>query len=133
MIITSVLGSGAFEQDRSGKNDAPKNNSELPILKDALRIRDFSQDRGSPCSGCRRDIAWPPMPRFVREQSKGYGFFSLGGHAKLIRETEIDSHRSNFVSQHSHQRGILRASTGNDHLVIGVPSLELRQHEALDR
>src|ERR1017187_6147134 len=102
MIITSVLGSGAFEQDRSGKNNAAKNNSELPILKCTLRIGNFSQDRGSFCSGCRGNIAWPPMPRFVREQSKGYGFFSLGGNAKLVRETQIDSHRSNFVSQHGH-------------------------------
>src|SRR5208282_39425 len=46
---------------------------------------------------------------------------------------QTDRHGFEFTSQHGEQRGILRASTRDDHLAIATPlRSELRQNEAAD-
>src|ERR1035441_6206809 len=79
MIITSVLGSGGWEQERRGSTHARRNNNRIVILtlslskgKDLLlapsrnvasRIRNLSQDRPLPSTRRRGHIAGPPIDR----------------------------------------------------------------------
>src|ERR1035438_7573153 len=107
IIITSVLGSGACEQERRGSSNPPTKNKKLVILtlseergKDvllgcaraaALRIRDFSQNRGPFRSRSRRNIAWTPMPRLIGEQGESDRFLRFRRKAELIREMQSDS------------------------------------------
>src|SRR5271165_1733121 len=137
IIITSVLGSGACEQESRGSNAAANKKTLVisrrrvilrriviltlsePKGKDllfacsrpvSLRIRDLSQDRRPRCSRSRRNIARPPMPRLIRQQGKSHCLFCLRRNAVFIRDVKFYAKRSEFLAQHSHQSEILCAS-----------------------
>src|ERR1700675_897221 len=157
IIMTSVLGSGAWEQERRGSTHAPRINKKtlvrkrivtlkrvvvLSEAKDVLFartcaascIRNLSEDRPPLRSRSRRYMARPPMPRFMREQGKGHCLLRFRRKAEFIREMDADSHGRDLIAQHAHQRRIFRASARDDHLLIGAISAsgKLRQHEAPD-
>src|ERR1039457_6790944 len=168
IIITSVLGSGACEQERRGSTTPAVTSNRIVIVTDvcreraqsrsfaslrrtilscadlscaaASRIRDLSQDRRPLRSRSRRHIAWPPMPRLMREQRKCHGLLRFRRKAELIREVQADLQGRDFTPRHGHQRRILRASARNNHLVIAAllarnafRNNESRQHESLNR
>src|SRR5713226_1005331 len=152
MIITSVLGSGAWEQERRGSKHPLTNATKIVILsgaKDlllacartaALGIRDFPQDRRPLRSRSRRHIAGPSLPRLMREQGKRHRLLRFRGKSEFIGEMQFDSQRRDCVAQHGHQCWILCASAGDYHLATSLSSAcccswnnESRQHEALDR
>src|SRR5208282_728063 len=146
IIITSVLGSGACEQESTGSIHIPTINNRLVILsgaKDllvarshpaALGIRNPSQDRRPLRPRCRGHIAWPPMPRLMRKQSKRHRLLRCRRKAELIGETQLDPQRRDFIAQHRHQRRILYASARDNHRVTTLLSRRAKswQHEALD-
>src|SRR6267143_7237672 len=162
IIMTSVLGSGAWEQERRGSRHPPisprrtvvrkrvilKRIVILSEAKDllfaclrpaALGIRDFPQDRRPPRSRRRRYVVWPPMPRLVREQGKSHRLLRFRWKAELIGEMQFDSQLRDCVAQHSHQCRILCASAGDNHLAISLLSAcpwswnnESRQHESFN-
>src|SRR5271157_3729980 len=150
IIITRVLGLGACEQESRVNTKPPSSPKRIIILKKivilseakdlllararpaALRIRDLSQDRRPLRSRSRRHIAWPPMPRLMRQQGKSHCLLRFRRKAEFIREMQFEPQGCDFIPQHGHQRRILRASARDNHLVIAASSAESRQHEALD-
>jgi hypothetical protein len=147
MIITSVLGSGAWEQERRGSSHELTNNKTIVILSEAKdlflsrsraaasRIRNLSQDRRPLRSRSRWNIAGPPMPGFVREQREGNGFLGFRREAEFIGEMQTDPQGRHLIAQQADQRRILRASAGNDHLAARrlAARSESRHYESLDR
>src|ERR1039457_5307173 len=159
IILTSVVGSGAWEQERRGSTTPAVTSNRIVIVTDvcreraqsrsfaslrmtilscahlsgaaASRIRDLSQDRRPLRSRSRRHIAWPSMPRLMREQRKSHCLLGFRRKAELVREMQSDPQGRDFMAQHGHQRWILRASARDDHLVITAPRPESRHHEAL--
>src|ERR1700719_330487 len=117
MIMTSVLGSGACEQERrdSSHTPIPANKSrslkQIVILSGAKRlllasfaagsrIRDLPQYRWTFGSGCRWHIARSPMPRLISEEGEGHCLFGFGRKSELIGKTECDSQRFECLAQH---------------------------------
>src|SRR5258708_2734823 len=121
MIMTSVLGSGAWEQESRGSTHPLSNNNKIVILsgaKDLLFpcsrtaascIRNLPKDRRPRRARGRRYIAGPPMPRLVREQGESHCLLRFRRKAEIIGEMQFDPQRRDRVTQHGHQCRILRA------------------------
>src|ERR1700682_6617432 len=129
IIITSALGSGGCEQERSGSKhplSKPERNvvrkravalKRLVILTLSVSmgkglllararpaascIRDFPEDCRPLRSRGRRHIGWPPMPRLMREQGKSHCLLRFRRKAELIGEMQFDPERCDFMAQHS--------------------------------
>src|SRR5580698_9527921 len=152
IIITNVFGSGACEQESSGRDRPPTSIPKIVILsaaRDLLfvcsrilssRIGDLSEDRCALGSRGRWHVTWPSMPRLVRKHGKCNCLLRLRRESELIRRMQADSERCDFVMQHGHQSWVLRASAGDNHLMI-MSSLvfrwsqgcESREHKSLHR
>src|SRR6266446_1857609 len=145
MIMTRVLGSEGWEQERSENSRVAATPHRIVILtlslpkgKDllsprgrasALRIGNFPQNRGPLRSRCRRHIRRPSMPGLICEQGEGNGFFCFGRYSELVGKAQRDSERCEFVAQHSHECRIVGAATGDNHFLIASP---LWKHETPD-
>src|SRR5271163_4170811 len=93
MIITSVLGSGAWEHERRGSRHAARKNNVMgrgardrPTARVRLAsgIGNLSQDCRAFCSRGRGHVAGSSMPGLVREKGKGDGLLGFRGKAELV-------------------------------------------------
>jgi len=79
-----------------------------------LNIRHLAQNRRPPGPGGRGHIPGQTMPGLPRQQRKGRGLLGLDRKAELLACRQLAAQWFQPLRQQVHQRGIARASAGND-------------------
>src|SRR5579862_320185 len=160
MIMTRVLGSGLLAQERvaarrtatdmqysalrkietkrkvrPGSRLVSARERAFTFARDdrfaaALGIRDLSQNRWPFGAGGGGNVGRSVVPRLIRQQGEGGGFFGCGGQSEFIRGSKLQVQRPKFVGQHGEQRGIIRPATG-DHQLSKLAARP--DHEAAQR
>src|SRR5579863_1360588 len=132
MIMTSVLGSGREEQEKSGRSSAAMAASNArslharldwfaPIQRlgrddNASRIGNLPEDGGALGAGGGGDVGRAAMPGLVGEHGEGDGFFGFRGQAEFVGEVQVNAERRELFGEKRYQSRVVRAAARENHL-----------------